>query len=236
MTSSPVPTQGTSPSSAGRPAFASVILDVDSTLSNLEGIDWLAGLRGPVMAEWVRQLTDQAMAGRIRVEEVFGQRLDKVAPTQHELDQLGARYIALAAPEARETVRAFQDAGIQVALVSGGLLPSIAHLAKWLGVPASHTHAVNVTFGPDGAYVGFDTTSPMTTQIGKPLLVRELGLPRPLLAVGDGITDLAIRTAGAADAFAAFTAFAHRDAVVAGADHVLTSFAALRSLVLDHPA
>jgi hypothetical protein len=32
---------------AGKPLFKTVIFDVDSTLADIEGIDWLAALRGP---------------------------------------------------------------------------------------------------------------------------------------------------------------------------------------------
>ena len=38
--------------------FNSVIFDVDSTLSGIEGIDWLANLRGNEVAEWSATLTD----------------------------------------------------------------------------------------------------------------------------------------------------------------------------------
>jgi phosphoglycolate phosphatase-like HAD superfamily hydrolase len=67
--------------------------------------------------------------------------------------------------------------------------------------------------------------TPLTTQLGKCELVRSLDAPRPVLAVGDGATDLAM--APAVDAFAAYIGFVRRDAVVAGASVVLDSFAAL---------
>jgi hypothetical protein len=43
-----------------------------------------------------------------------------------------------------------------------------------------------------------------------------------VLAVGDGATDLAVRPA--VDAFAAFTGFVRRDAVVRAADFELSTF------------
>ena len=61
-------------------------------------------------------------------------------------------------------------------------------------------------------------------------LLAEGRLPRPLLAVGDGSTDVAMRDV--ADAFAAFTYFARRDAVVARADLEIASFAQLARVVL----
>jgi hypothetical protein len=89
---------------------------------------------------------------------------------------------------------------------------------------------VSVDLGVDGSYEGYDRSSPMTTSVGKPLVVEALDLPRRLIAVGDGATDLAIKPV--ADMFAAFTGFVRRDPVVAGADVVLDSFDQLAELVL----
>ena len=76
----------------------------------------------------------------------------------------------------------------------------------------------------------FDTSSPLTTSVGKGTVVAALGLPRPILAVGDGHTDLAMRSA--VDSFAAFTGFVSREAVVRGADRVVGSFREVASAVL----
>ena len=40
-----------------------IILDVDSTLCGIEGIDWLAQQRGVAVCQRVSELTDRAMAG-----------------------------------------------------------------------------------------------------------------------------------------------------------------------------
>jgi len=87
-----------------------------------------------------------------------------------------------------------------------------------------------LAFGEQGEYQGYDDVSPLTTTNGKATVVGRLYLPRPVLAVGDGVSDLAVRPA--ADAFAAFTGFAYRPAVVRGADHELMTFDELLKLVL----
>ena len=65
---------------------------------------------------------------------------------------------------------------------------------------------------------------------GKLTVVRGLSLPRPILAVGDGNTDLAAKPA--VDAFAAYVGYVRRETVVAGADFVIASFAEIAELVL----
>jgi len=53
--------------------FKSVVLDVDSTLSGVEGIDWLASLRGAEIEAWSAALTARAMEGAIPIEAVYGE-------------------------------------------------------------------------------------------------------------------------------------------------------------------
>ena len=66
--------------------------------------------------------------------------------------------------------------------------------------------------------------------MGKRTVVESLALPPRVLAVGDGATDLAIRPV--VDAFAAFTGFVRRNAVVQDADLVVDSFDQLTDIVL----
>jgi phosphoserine phosphatase len=115
-------------------------------------------------------------------------------------------------------------------IVSGGLREAILPVAERLGIAEGDVHAVALRFTSGGAYAGFDAASPLATASGKRIVVASLALPRRILAVGDGATDLAI--CPAADLFAAFTGFVRRAPVVASADHVIDSFAQLVELVL----
>jgi len=210
--------------------FASVVLDVDSTLCGLEGIDWLAARRGPEAGARIAELTDRAMRGEIPLGAVYGERLGMVRPSEEDLAALAVEYERTLAPGAREAIARMRAAGRRVVLVSGGIREAIVPVARRLGIADADVHAVSVAVGAGGEFESYDESSPMTTSDGKRTLVESLGLPRRLVAVGDGATDLAIRPA--ADAFAAFTGFVSRDAVVAGADAVIQSFDQLVELVL----
>jgi len=210
--------------------FNSVILDVDSTLCGLEGIDWLAQQRGGETSTHIVSVTDQAMRGERALEDVYGERLAMVRPTRDLVERLAAEYLATLAMGAEAAVNALREAGVEVALVSGGLREAILPLAHYLRLDPSRVHAVDVTFDEHGDYTGFDAESPLTRQSGKVDVVRALALPGPVLFVGDGATDLAARSA--VDAFAAYVGFARREPVVEGADHVVESFDELTRLVL----
>jgi len=209
--------------------FASVVLDVDSTLSGIEGIDWLASLRGPAMAAKISALTDRAMRGEITLDSVYGERLRMIAPTRAEIDALGRRYVEEIAPGAARAIAALRKAGVAIALVSGGLREAIMPLAKTVGAGGALS-AVSIRFDDHGNYAGFDERSPLATQQGKAQVVRELALGAPVLGVGDGATDLAMKPAVAA--FGAYVGFARREPVVRGADYTIESFAQLEALVL----
>ena len=210
--------------------FASVILDVDSTLCGIEGIDWLSGLRGGEMAERVSALTVSAMSGEIGLDAVYGERLALVNPTRGEVDALAREYRSTLAAHAKDAARALHEAGRRVVLVSGGIREAILPVARHLGISDGDVHAVSVLFDASGAYAGFDTGSPLVTATGKRLVAAALALPARVLAIGDGATDAAMRPV--VDAFAAYTGFIRREAVVRQAEFVVESFEQLVELVL----
>jgi phosphoserine phosphatase len=214
-----------------RPRFSTVVFDVDSTVVELEGIDWLAGLRGPDVAARCVELTRRAMDGTDALEAVYGERLKMIAPTRTEIERLAQAYVVSVAPGCRTVITALRNANVRVLLISGGLRPALLPLAAFLGVPAEDVHAVEVSFSANGAYQGFDATSPLARNGGKPAALKALALPPPVLAVGDGATD--VEMTAVVDAFAAFTGFARREAVIRAASIEFSSFPEIAKFVLD---
>lgn len=210
--------------------FNSVIFDVDSTLSGVEGIDWLAAQRGPEIAAWSAGLTEKAMQGQIPIEAVYAERMRLVKPTLPEIQQLGKVYVERMATRAAETLAALRAHDVEVVMVSGGLREAILPLAKELGVDERNLYAVSVFFGEQGEYAGFDDASLLTRQSGKRTTVGQMELKGPILAVGDGMTDCEIKPV--VQGFAAFTGFTRREAVIEQADYVVENFDQLRDLIL----
>lgn len=195
--------------------FNTVVFDCDSTLSTIEGIEELAHKH---RAE-IEALTEEAMRGTIPLEQVYGRRLDLVRPPRGRVLALGQRYIDTLVPDAAETVRALRSEGIQVRIISGGLKPAVLAVARALGLEDSVVDAVDIRFGEDGGYAGFDAGSPLAASGGKRLVVEGWNAPRPILMVGDGATDLEARPV--VDAFAAFAGVVYRAPVAAKADYVI---------------
>lgn len=210
-------------------AFRSVLLDFDSTLSSLEGVEWIAARRGPEIAAAIAAEVMAAMSGKVELEAVYAARMHRLRPSAQDLDALAEAYRASIAPGAAATVRRLREAGVALRIVSGGFREAILPAAADLDFPPADVHAVSVQVAGDGSYVAYDALSPLVTQVGKATIIATLGLPRPTLMVGDGATDAEARSA--VDAFAAYTGFVRRDAVTSVADHLVSSYSELEALV-----
>ena len=211
------------------PRFRTVLFDCDSTLSAIEGIDELA----VHCRDDVEQLTNAAMRGRIPLEEVYGRRLQLVQPTRARVEALGREYVARLVPDAADAVAALHAAGVEVRIISGGLLPAVLAVARAVGVDAGRVAAVDIRFNADGSYAGFDTTSALTMSGGKLTTIERWAVDRPAMMVGDGTTDLEAKPV--VDFFLAFAGVVERPNVVNAADAVVraNSLAPVLPLVLN---
>jgi phosphoserine phosphatase len=197
--------------------FKTIIFDCDSTLTTIEGIEELAHQH---RAE-ITRLTELAMRGAVPLEEVYGRRLELIRPSRADVEALGVAYVRHLVPGVPDLVRTLHAEHFTVQVLSGGLAPAVGALARHLGVADARIAAVDVYFTEDGSYRGFDADSPLAQAGGKRRWVEGPGavLPRPILLVGDGATDLEARPA--VDGFAAFIGVVHRLEVSSRADVVI---------------
>lgn len=189
-----------------------ICFDCDSTLSSIEGIDELARFRGAEVLARVEALTRDAMEGKIRIEDVFGRRLDQIRPGRDELGRLGRRYVETVEPTAKATVAALAAAGWTPVIISAGYRVAIEPLARFLGI--GRIEAVDLYFNPDGTYLGFDRAYPCTRTGGKVEVIERLRNefgPSKVVMVGDGASDLETRPA--VDLFVAFGGYVVREKV-----------------------
>jgi phosphoserine phosphatase len=207
-----------------------ICFDCDSTLSAIEGVDELGRLRGPEVLAQTQAMTDDAMNGALPIEDVFGRRLELIRPSQSELSAIGRQYIEQVEPTARATLAVLREAGWTPAIVSGGFVPAVRPLADWLGI--DWVEAVELFFGPDGAYSGYDFTFPTTRSGGKAEVIRRLrkeAAPVRLAMVGDGVSDLEAKSE--TDLFIGFGGFVVRPQVEQGADFFIRALAELPALL-----
>lgn len=207
-----------------------LILDCDSTLSAIEGVDELARLRGPAVLAQVAAMTNDAMDGKIPLEQVFARRLEIIRPSRVETEAVGQLYLCDIEPTALATVTALKAAGWTPVIVSAGYTQAIEPLAKLLGI--ERIEAVRLDFDATGNYAGFDVAHPATRRGGKPEIVRALkaeSRPARTVAVGDGVSDL--ETRDEVDLFVGFGRYAERAKVKAGAHAFIKTLADLIPLL-----
>lgn len=224
--------------------FATVMLDCDSTLTRIEGIDELAAMHG--CREEVAALTERAMAGDLPLDAVFGARLDRIQPTRTDVATLGTRYAAELAEDAAQVIAALRWLEIDVTIVSGSFRQALEPLADTLGLCRCKVRGNDLHFADDGTYAGFDTANPLCQAGGKAAVVRELTPARQgVLLAGDGATDAEARHA--AELFVGLGGLSTHEAVRRAADVyikcetlapllVMAAGRAGCERLLDHPA
>ena len=200
-----------------------VIFDCDSTLSAIEGIDMLA--KDPAQQVEIEQLTDAAMNGECALEDVYERRLDLLKPSKADILSLAQSYMDQIVDGAKDVVSTLLNFGIEVYVVSGGLLEPVQLFARALGIDASHVRAVPIVYdelcqnwwskestSDDQVYYR-TAASQLTQSRGKIDIIEELleGKQGRSMLIGDGTSDL--NAAQAVDSFVGFGGVVSRPAV-----------------------
>lgn len=206
-----------------------LVFDFDSTLVRIETLEALADLAlagAPDAAQTraeIARLTDQAMAGEVPFGEALRRRLSLLPLTHDHVQALADRILDEGAPSVRKNLAWFRANAERVVIVSGGFREIIAPIAERLGISPERVLCNDLVYDADGRVTGVDDANPLSHAGGKPLAIQALGLPRPIVMVGDGWTDAEVKQAGAADRFYAYTEIVRRPPVVAVADAEVAS-------------
>ncbi|EDY80536.1 haloacid dehalogenase-like hydrolase, putative [Verrucomicrobiia bacterium DG1235] len=207
-----------------------IFIDCDSTLSSIEGIDELARLRGEDTFRECENMTNRAMDGEIAIEDVYGARLDLIKPTAKECEQIGQLYIETIEPTALDCLAELRAKGWEPIIVSGGLTQAIAPFARHLGV--DRVRAVDLIFGSDGSYAGFDGDCPTSRMGGKMKVIEadrnELDGEKVVM-VGDGSSDL--ETQAFVDLFIGYGGYIERAKVKAEAKRFVYKLSEIPALL-----
>lgn len=212
------------------PSAKLLLLDCDSTLSAIEGVDEMGRLRGPKIFKAVEDMTNAAMNGGTPIQEVFAKRLDMIRPTKAMCAQVAAMYAKHQAPGLIQMLDTVRKAGWTPVIVSGGFRQAIEPLARKLSI--GRVEAVNLLFTTTGNYAGFDLKAPTARSGGKPDVVRKLrheNIGCKIVMVGDGASDM--ECTGVADLFVGFGGFVTRPKVKAGAQAFISHFDELPAIL-----
>ncbi len=199
-----------------------IVFDCDSTLSCIEGIDELGRILDADTFAQVEQLTNDAMDGKLPLDEVFPKRMELIAPSAQEAEAIAQMYIDKVESTAIATLKTLRDQGWTLMILSGGFAPLIQPLADLLEI--EEVHAVPIYFDEQGNYASYGKDYPTTRNQGKVEIINDIKSrhnPEKIIMVGDGISDL--ETKPVVDQFIGFSGFIARNKVVADADIMINS-------------
>ena len=133
-----------------------VILQVDATVSGIDGLAWLAARRDGAAADRLAELQNEAASQRWGWADLTRARLKLLRPRRAEVNELGAAYLAAILPGAADAAQALRRAGIAISLASDVAAEALFGIATALGVSPNELYAPRLRFDAIGAYVGCD--------------------------------------------------------------------------------
>lgn len=208
-----------------------VVLQVDATISGIDGLTWLSSRRDAASAAFLVSLQREAVEGTWSAATHARARLAHLRPRRAEVNELGSAYLAALTPGAVAAVQAFRRAGIAVALASDVGAEALFGVATALGVSPDELRAPRLRFDALGAYVGCDLSGSGAeldddSASGAPAAVTA---PRRTLFVGTRRSP--VFAPRGSDAFIAFSGVVAREGRPDGETSV-SSFHDLTALVL----
>lgn len=203
-----------------------LFFDFDSTIIQTESMDELAKLVLTNDQEKIYQferITEQGMTGEIVFEQSLNGRLNLIAATKSDINKLITDLRQTLSPSIDYLKRIVEENRSSCFVVSGGFLDYLKPICIELGFLEDHIFGNDFTY--DGEkIIGFNTENILSKSKGKASLIQTLGLPSPIVIVGDGYTDYEVKLEIIADHFIGFTENISRQQVVDHADVICQNF------------
>ena len=206
-----------------------LILDFDSTIIKGESLDLLAEtvfenrLEPNLKLQEIKKLTDEGMEGRISFQESLNRRLKILELDQFHLNKAITSVTKLISPSFKENIDWLKRYRDNILIFSGGFKNMIKPVAMKLGLKEENIYANELIF-KNGKFNGVNKKNLLSRSGGKLNQVKQLGLNKNLIVVGDGITDWEIKKLGGQVTFFAYTENVSRKNVVDKADFEANNF------------
>jgi hypothetical protein len=206
-----------------------VVLQVDSTVSGIDGLAWLTSRRDSETGLRLAALRREAAEQRWGWAELTRARLKQLRPRRAEINELGSAHLSALTPGVVDAVADLRRAGIAVALASDVAAEALFGVATALGVSPNELYAPRLRFDAIGAFVSCDLN---TARAEDEIDVTGVRAGTPTLrTLFVGARRSAVFAPRVTDDFVAFTG---ASSGIAPADAVatITSFSELTALAL----
>jgi phosphoserine phosphatase len=165
-----------------------IVMDMDSTLVQMEGIDELAKEAG--VGPRVAQITEKAMNGELNFKEALRERVRLLKGLPEETLQKVYDRIPFT-PGAKELIRVLQKMGYKTAVLSGGFNYFTDRLKKELNLDYAYSNQLEIIGGKlTGEVLGDIVDGTRKEELTEEITAKEgLSLDQ-VIAIGDGANDL----------------------------------------------
>jgi D-3-phosphoglycerate dehydrogenase / 2-oxoglutarate reductase len=203
------------------------IIDFDSTITKVEGLDQLAAIAlaqshdGDKIVQQIKELTDAGMNGELSLSESLSKRMSLLNANQKHVDILINFLLKNISDSFERNKKFLTEYADQILVVSSGFKDFIIPVIEHLGLKAKNVYANTFIYNENGDITGVDNTNVLSQTGGKINLVKSLNLDGHISVIGDGFTDFEIKQNGLADRFYAFVENVERQKVVEVADFTI---------------
>ena len=181
---------------------SAVILQVDATVSRINGMGWLMAQRDAGLLARLSELQSDARAEKWTADRLVCARMAMIRPRRAEVNALGRAYLDALAPGAVDAAHRLRRAGVPIGLSSEVAAESLFGVATALGVMPEDLHAPTIRFDALGSFTSCEL-APRGQAEGGSAGSRAgrvyIGAQPPVLGVATG------------DTFIRFTGFVERE-------------------------
>lgn len=165
-----------------------VVLDMDSTLIQIEVIDELARLAG--VGEQVAAITERAMNGELDFQQALRERVSLLQGLPAEALEQVYRELPFT-PGAKNLIRILRKLGFRTAVISGGFDFFTDRLKDELGLDYAYANALEIADGlVTGKVAGAIVDGQRKAELLAEIADREGITLSQVIAIGDGANDL----------------------------------------------
>jgi len=208
----------------------SLIIDFDSTIINLETLEFLASIsldgnnQKNKVIQQVSHYTDLAMNGEITFQESLNLRLKLMGIHKNDIDKAINLLNDKLDLSFLKNIDFFKRNLDNIYIVSGGFKSIICPILLSSTNLNWNIFANEFEFNSQNYVIGIDKENPLAFSKGKVELVKKLNLNNDIIIIGDGYTDYEVKKYGVAKYFLAYTAHAIRRNVIINADKTCKNF------------
>ncbi len=213
-----------------------LIIDFDSTLVEVEGLDELAKLSlarrpdGAERAVEIARITDLGMEGKLSIDESLQRRLRLLDAGRSDVDAVVTLLKRRISASFRANAAFFARNRERIHVISNGFTDYVVPVVDELSIDSTRVFANTFIYDRTDRIVGYDAENLLAQAGGKSRQLLALGLAGDVYVLGDGYTDFQMTETGRVTKFIAYTGNVSRPMVTQKADHVVASFDEFLSL------